>query len=232
MSGESINVNDADKWCRRLFPITNKTLTLIDWDTLVEIDEQVWHQRISGVYFVQPKQGGPIKIGTTRSNLIENRISALQTGNPYPLILLRIVYGDVTVEHEIHRRLANYRLKGEWFIPTNEVLRYALGREVDDLHSWNKCQSDWTLGYREGFAAGREIGQQQGYSQGVHETSDLLKEIFSQSLQRAKGLKKQAFDQMYFSLVRENNNFQIDDEQKQTNLLNQFRGWRQTEEPA
>jgi hypothetical protein len=69
------------------------------------------------VYFVQ---GGPfIKIGW--SLLLQNRIAALQTGNPYKLELLGAIPGSIDTEREIHERFKKYRAQGEWFADCKEL---------------------------------------------------------------------------------------------------------------
>ena len=58
---------------------------------------------------------GDIKIG--RSVDVPRRLKQLQTGAPYPLRLLLCGKGLGSVEPELHRRFAKYRIRsnGEWF---------------------------------------------------------------------------------------------------------------------
>lgn len=75
-----------------------------------------WYDQVdrpSFVYVLQGDQGGPIKVGVTTDVL--GRIAGLQTGYPYELQLLHVVPGAHDLEAEFHRRLADAKLRGEWF---------------------------------------------------------------------------------------------------------------------
>jgi hypothetical protein len=72
------------------------------------------------VYFIQSEYGGPIKIG--HSFDVKKRLGSLQTGHPDKLILLGSFYGSQYDEHELHEKFAPYRIRGEWFQPTEPIL--------------------------------------------------------------------------------------------------------------
>lgn len=66
------------------------------------------------IYFVQCINGGPIKIGQTTN--IKYRMDALQTGNPYLLNPILILYDCKKVfERVIHDYFESFRLRGEWY---------------------------------------------------------------------------------------------------------------------
>jgi hypothetical protein len=65
------------------------------------------------VYFCQPVDGGPIKIGLAVDP--RNRLSGLQIGSPVRLRMLAIAEGGAEYEAELHKRFAEWRLHGEWF---------------------------------------------------------------------------------------------------------------------
>lgn len=65
------------------------------------------------VYFLQAFDGGPIKIG--RSRTPEARLRAIQGNSPVPLDLICKIPGDEVVEQTLHRVFASGRLHGEWF---------------------------------------------------------------------------------------------------------------------
>jgi hypothetical protein len=73
------------------------------------------------VYFIQGVQGGPIKIGYTRSPG-SSRLSMLQTGNPHELRVTREIAGDRDLERFLHNRFAHCRVIGEWFASTDRDL--------------------------------------------------------------------------------------------------------------
>lgn len=72
------------------------------------------------VYFMQSGKNGPIKIG--KSNNPEKRMISVQTGNPYKLRLVAVIYCDddaaaYRMESRFHRILKKHRMHGEWFYP-------------------------------------------------------------------------------------------------------------------
>jgi len=71
-------------------------------------------------YFIQSGLDGPIKIGVTTN--FPARLSGLQTSSPTPLRVLGVVPRDI--ESECHVLLRAWRLHGEWFEPTPEVLAF------------------------------------------------------------------------------------------------------------
>lgn len=75
------------------------------------------------VYFVQAKEGGLVKIGSTRD--LPSRLAALQCGSPLELRLRCVVPGGTKAEHFIHKELAHLRHHGEWFGPPEPVQAYA-----------------------------------------------------------------------------------------------------------
>ena len=74
------------------------------------------------IYFIQSEKGGAIKIGLSKNP--EERLNELQTSTPYKLKLLAKIKGDISKERELHRRFARYRIRGEWFEASNELLSY------------------------------------------------------------------------------------------------------------
>jgi len=78
------------------------------------------------VYFIQAKEGGPIKIGVAQSPDI--RLAQIQNMCPVPLRILATTDGGHEKEVQLHAQFADARLHGEWFIPTESLL--ALIKEV------------------------------------------------------------------------------------------------------
>lgn len=77
---------------------------------------------MSIVYFIQEGNEGPIKIGF--SNKLVDRLASIQTGNPRELRLLGWLKGNQAKESEIQDKFANYRIRGEWFEPSPELLDF------------------------------------------------------------------------------------------------------------
>lgn len=75
------------------------------------------------IYFIQSCcPNGFIKIGRARD--IPQRLGKLQNGTPYELKVLRVLAGGITEERFLHRDFADARERGEWYRPTEKVLRY------------------------------------------------------------------------------------------------------------
>lgn len=74
---------------------------------------------VSFVYFIQQDcDTKHIKIG--KADDVMRRLTELQTGSPYPLMLLHSIKAEnsehaFALESMLHDRLKKYRLSGEWF---------------------------------------------------------------------------------------------------------------------
>jgi hypothetical protein len=71
---------------------------------------------------------GPIKIGKAKN--VKHRLSELQTGHPYKLQILGVIYGDMRLESALHKKFGNIRLEGEWFERTPELTQFILNRTI------------------------------------------------------------------------------------------------------
>lgn len=83
------------------------------------------------IYFVQPIDGGPIKIGTTIR--LTERFGQLEKDWGAPLKILAVMDGRFSTENELHRQFNHLRLRGEWFSPSEELLSFieSTGRSWD-----------------------------------------------------------------------------------------------------
>ncbi len=80
------------------------------------------------IYFVQPVDGGPIKIGTTIN--LESRLKQLEAHYGCPLALLATMTGDAEREREIHDQFSHLRLgRTEQFQPADDLLAF-IGRPL------------------------------------------------------------------------------------------------------
>lgn len=69
---------------------------------------------VGTIYLVGCGTAGPVKIGFTTKEPAE-RMAALQTGSPDTLHLLGSFRGTQEDERQLHARLVEHRLHGEWF---------------------------------------------------------------------------------------------------------------------
>ena len=75
------------------------------------------------VYFIQPVDGGRIKIGVSGNP--EIRLRDLQTGSPVDLRIIALIPDAAPgTEPALHVRFAHARAHGEWFDPTPDLLDY------------------------------------------------------------------------------------------------------------
>lgn len=71
------------------------------------------------IYFVQPVNGGLVKIG--RSATPHSRLAQLQAHSPLELKIVGVARGSSLIENLLHRRFAAHRQHGEWFEPCEEL---------------------------------------------------------------------------------------------------------------
>jgi hypothetical protein len=74
----------------------------------------------SGLYFILNPMVGIIKIGIARD--VMQRLNSLEMGGGVSLELLRVVPGAEHYERDLHLALDAYRLRGEWFAPSEEMM--------------------------------------------------------------------------------------------------------------
>lgn len=82
---------------------------------------------MSPIYFIQPEEGGLMKIGF--ANDPTRRLRELQTGSPLRLRLVAEVPGTIEDERALHRHFRHLRERHEWFRPVPE-LRVYLARQL------------------------------------------------------------------------------------------------------
>ena len=74
------------------------------------------------IYFIQGEKTHLIKIGQTRNDPYK-RLDALQSYSPDKLRLLKVIYAEADYEHQLHKRFASNRVHGEWFYPSQRLLK-------------------------------------------------------------------------------------------------------------
>lgn len=89
------------------------------------------------VYFIASPEQDAVKIGYSSG---VDRLAALRTGNPSPLIELARIPAGRAVERALHDALARYRIRGEWFRDDSlfgiymyeEIVWAAIGAESEE----------------------------------------------------------------------------------------------------
>jgi hypothetical protein len=73
------------------------------------------------IYFIQCNNNKYIKIGYTTN--LKTRIQVIQSNNPEKINVLNVINGTERMERKIHRELNKYNIRGEWFLPDDEVIK-------------------------------------------------------------------------------------------------------------
>jgi hypothetical protein len=110
------------------------------------------------VYFLQCEMTLSIKIG--ESTNIERRVSEIQTAHAGKLTLLGKT--DSHSEDELHERFRKYRLQGEWFSPSAELIEFLIDlgfspRTAAPLHPGNPFWMAAKLHGGEWYPKGSEV---------------------------------------------------------------------------
>ena len=73
-----------------------------------------------------------VKIGYTEDSP-NQRLSALQIGNPKQLRLAYLLPGNKTKELKLHAKFAPYSVRGEWFYLSHEIKTYIRNNRKSDV---------------------------------------------------------------------------------------------------
>ncbi|MGY4224397.1 hypothetical protein ACVMIH_001758 [Bradyrhizobium sp. USDA 4503] len=95
------------------------------------------------IYFAQARRDGPIKIGFTAGKPSQ-RIAKLQTGCPWPIVILATVSGTTAEEAKLHQIFADLRTEGEWFKADGALLR-AIRELAAGIYKWPEQQGEKRL---------------------------------------------------------------------------------------
>lgn len=87
---------------------------------------------LSGIYFIQQGEAGPIKIGWSKN--VRSRLASLQTANPQRLRLLLVLEGEERDERRLHDWFGLERLGGEWFKSDGEVATFVASQKAAQKH--------------------------------------------------------------------------------------------------
>lgn len=113
------------------------------------------------VYFITCRDLGVVKIG--HANNPYARINNIRVACPVDVELELILEGGSDEERALHRQLADYRVRGEWFLITQEIEALiarpplsakdaALGRPIGELDPHERLErleaEDWLSGRR------------------------------------------------------------------------------------
>ena len=91
------------------------------------------------IYFLT--DGEYTKIGFT-TQVIQDRMRDLQTGNARPLILLGVIEGGLDVETFLHSVLRELQVGGEWFNLKGKKIPMMTNDEIEGRVSWLTLKLD------------------------------------------------------------------------------------------
>lgn len=85
------------------------------------------------VYFIQDPRGGEVKIGLTRRASLQRRLKLFQLGSPAELRLLGVIpaRNANALLRELHAAFGDARVRGDWFKPIPELMKYIRSRAVE-----------------------------------------------------------------------------------------------------
>lgn len=92
------------------------------------------------IYFIQQEISKAIKIGTTEQD-ITKRLRTIQTGSSEKLILRGVTHGGEREEQILHIRYKKYRLHGEWFQLSEDVILSLLHQETDQVSNTRRVET-------------------------------------------------------------------------------------------
>lgn len=83
------------------------------------------------IWLYAVKDGDAVKFGVAEN--AAKRFGSIQTGNPRKLELIGSVYCAETIESDVHKYLADLRIRGEWFRWTDKSRAIAMLIQARDL---------------------------------------------------------------------------------------------------
>lgn len=89
----------------------------------------------SFIYIIHSIEQDAFKVGYTSGT---PRLPSLQTGNPTTMRLVRTIAAERQCEPAIHKALAAYRIRGEWFSDQG-LMSWLLWELLDAKHSADQC---------------------------------------------------------------------------------------------
>jgi hypothetical protein len=99
------------------------------------------------VYVIYNHTNHCVKVGYTVN--LNSRFSQIQLSTADKLTLLFTLSGGVEIESEIHKLLAKYRLRGEWFAYNQEVLSLLMNYQQNFINGLTFTEKeDETLAYK------------------------------------------------------------------------------------
>lgn len=114
------------------------------------------------IYFV--KCNDMVKIGYTKRNP-EKRLAALQTANPYELLLIKTIEGTIDDEKILHAKYKKYHIRGEWFLFTGDLRTHI---ELDRNLLVEELQRQIDVLDKENARLRLKVEMEKTYSKGVH----------------------------------------------------------------
>lgn len=83
------------------------------------------------IYFARCGHDGPVKIGHTIGG-IASRISFLQVGCPWPIVVLGTMEGDLSAEAALLKKFSHLNMRGEWFHAADELTSFIAQNTAPD----------------------------------------------------------------------------------------------------
>lgn len=114
-----------DKRYGRFIRVCQPCTSAVQHETYIELSQIAWNVEEKlwpVVYFLQPIQGGHIKIGST--NKFYKRFRRIQAQSPQILNVTLMLDGTKALEESLHNKFRRHRLHYEWFADHQEILDF------------------------------------------------------------------------------------------------------------
>jgi hypothetical protein len=130
MCDELVVTEGVPNWLEGHSPKHVHGETHVHFDSCIWTKEEPYTSQKDGpgyVYFIQNTRDSLIKIGKSLSP--SKRLRELQTGCGFDLRLITQEFVNKMLESEryLHERFERDHVKGEWFLPSSELLKYMAG---------------------------------------------------------------------------------------------------------
>ncbi len=102
---------------------------------LAKLDAKREEHAVDCVYFIVDRHRQAVKIGVSRSPT--KRLKALQTSNAHELELAAVMRGSYGLEQRLHAHYAPWRLAGEWFELSPELIEAINHARESERPGWH-----------------------------------------------------------------------------------------------
>jgi hypothetical protein len=98
---------------------------------------------------------GPVKIGWAKN--VEERVCALQVGNPNWLWVRTVLFLPPIYEDRLHEAFRSHHMRGEWFAPDDQLDALTFARSLEDALAVKRWLDDGSVAIMEAERRGEFV---------------------------------------------------------------------------